>query len=66
MFRRKSSSFVYSRTCLIRHRLIRQFTQIVTFLSVLAKFLSFADILVRLIRHALNCQFAQFVTSFSP
>ena len=66
VFRKKFSSFIYSRTCLIRHRLIRQFAQVATFLSVLAEFLSFAYILVRLIRHGLNCQFAQFVTSFSP
>ena len=48
----------YSRTCLTRHRLIRQLAQIVTFSSVPAESLSFVYNSVR--------QFAQFVTSFYP
>jgi len=48
----------YSRTCLTRHRLIRQVAQIVTFSSVLEESLSFVYISVR--------QFAQFVTFFYP
>jgi len=39
----------YNRNCLIRHRLICQFTEFVTFLSVLSEFLSFVYISVRLI-----------------
>ena len=49
---------IYSRICLIRHRLIRQFAWFVTFSLVPAEFLSFVYIFVR--------QFAQFVTSFYP
>jgi len=53
------SKMKYSRICLIRHRVFRQFAQFFTFSSVPAEFLSFVYISVRLIR-----QFAQFVTSF--
>ena len=56
----------YSITRLIRHRLIRQFAEFVTFSSVPAEFLSFVYISVRLIRHRLIRQFTQFVTSFYP
>jgi len=48
----------YSGTRLIRHRLIRQFAEFVTFSSVPAESLFFVYISVR--------QFAQFVTSFYP
>jgi len=51
---------------LILHRLIRQFAQFVTFSSVLAEFLSFVYISVRLIDHGVIRQFSQFVTSFCP
>jgi len=52
---------MYSRICLIRHRLIRHFAQFVTFSSVPAESLSSVYISVRLVR-----QSAQFVTSFYP
>jgi len=57
---------LYSRICLIRHRLIRQFAQFLTFSLVPAELLSFVHISVRLIRHRLIRQFAQFVASFYP
>jgi len=56
----------YCRMCLILHRLIRQFAQFVTFSSVLAEFLSFVYISVRLIDHGVIGQFSQFITSFCP
>jgi len=43
----------YSRTCLFRHHLIRQFVQFITYLLVPAEFLSFVYVSVHLI-----CQFA--------
>jgi len=49
------------RICLIRHRLICQFAQSVTFLVVLTEFIPFVYICVRLIR-----QFAQFVIFAGP
>jgi len=59
MSHHQASGFVwYSRTCLIRYRLICQFAYVVTFSSVPAEFLSFVYISIR--------QFAQFVTSFYP
>ena len=56
----------YSGICLICHRLIHQFAQFVTFLSILALSLSFVYLSVCLIANHLLCQFAQFVTSFYP
>jgi len=56
----------YSRICLIRHRLIRQFAQFFTFSSVPAEFLSFVYIAVHLIHHRLIRHIAEFVTSFYP
>jgi len=50
--------------CLIRHRLIRQFAQFVTFSSVTAESLAFVCISVRLIRRCIIRQFSQFITSF--
>jgi len=42
--------FMYSRTCLICHRLSREFAQLVTFSSIPEEFLSVVYISVRLIR----------------
>ena len=67
VFRRKLSSFIYSRTCQIRHLLIRQFAQVVTFFVSPGRIPIFCVRFSSSNSHGLvNCQFSHFVTSFFP